>query len=272
MLAGPRDRCYGPRPVTEFETSYQHHLVAEQRRAVLSALAREIGEDATVGDVLDAADALGWSDPMGELTLAELAGALLRPSADEAANDDLGSAEDDDEGPDLIAIVDDEPSADEDAAAKKASAKKASAKKKAAKKKAAKKTSAKKTAKKTPAKKTAKKTLAKKKAAKKAAAKKTTSKKSSAKKKASSKKTKTSSKARLRALRAKIDADEPMSLDEAAELLVPIVAKAKETSMQALEELTGIGRRKLRFHIGQLVKHEYLERHGMGRGTHYTVS
>jgi hypothetical protein len=42
-------------------------------------------------------------------------------------------------------------------------------------------------------------------------------------------------------------------------------------TMQQLEEFTGIGRRKLRFHIGQLVRHEHLERHGMGRGTYYTA-
>ena len=42
--------------------------------------------------------------------------------------------------------------------------------------------------------------------------------------------------------------------------------------MQELEEKTGMGRRKLRFHIGQLVKHERLTRHGMGRGTYYTAA
>jgi hypothetical protein len=41
--------------------------------------------------------------------------------------------------------------------------------------------------------------------------------------------------------------------------------------MQDLEQFTGIGRRKLRFHIGQLVRHDHLARHGMGRGTYYTT-
>ena len=47
--------------------------------------------------------------------------------------------------------------------------------------------------------------------------------------------------------------------------------RAIVATMQDLEEFTGVGRRKLRFHVGQLVRHEYLERHGMGRGTYYTV-
>ena len=52
---------------------------------------------------------------------------------------------------------------------------------------------------------------------------------------------------------------------------VPLVERYDNATMQDLEEATGVGRRKLRFHIGQLVRHEYLERHGMGRGTYYTV-
>jgi predicted HTH transcriptional regulator len=76
---------------------------------------------------------------------------------------------------------------------------------------------------------------------------------------------------RLRALRAKIDADDRMSLEEAAELLVPVIEELGQATMQDLEAFTGIGRRKLRFHIGQLVRHDHLQRHGMGRGTYYTA-
>ena len=65
--------------------------------------------------------------------------------------------------------------------------------------------------------------------------------------------------------------DERMSLDEAIEAFVPLVDNIGEATMADLEEATGLGRRKLRFHIGQLVKHGHLTRHGMGRGTFYTV-
>ncbi len=54
--------------------------------------------------------------------------------------------------------------------------------------------------------------------------------------------------AALATLKSKLDADEPMSLDEAAEVLVPIVSNMETATMQQLEEFTGIGRRKLRFH------------------------
>lgn len=77
--------------------------------------------------------------------------------------------------------------------------------------------------------------------------------------------------ARVRALKRKIAADEPMSLEEAVDLFVPLVAELGETTMQDLENLTGVGRRKLRFHVGQLVREGHLERHGMGRGTYYTA-
>ncbi|MCA9714166.1 MAG: hypothetical protein KC468_05720, partial [Myxococcales bacterium] len=128
-----------------------------------------------------------------------------------------------------------------------------------AKKTAAKKltTRAKKSSKKKAAKKVAKKVA--KEVAKKAA-KKTPAKKPS-KRAASERKSKSA---------APID-DEAMSIEQAARKLVPLVRKYKQATMQDLEEATGLGRRKLRFHVGQLVKHGKLKRHGMGRGTHYTV-
>lgn len=68
-----------------------------------------------------------------------------------------------------------------------------------------------------------------------------------------------------------VDEGEGMSLEQAAKLLLPLVKRLKEATMQDLETQTGMGRRKLRFHIGQLVKHGRLSRRGMGRGTTYTV-
>ena len=174
-------------------------------------------------------------------------------------------------------------------ATKKAAAKKATKKAtkkvaaKTAAKKAAKKTTAKKAAGKKSAKKATAKTAAGKKSAKKttkAAPAKVTSKKAAKKataKKAASKKTasKAGSKKSVKKAVAKVDAaveEEALSLDQAAKLLVPMVRRLKEATMQELEERTGMGRRKLRFHIGQLVKNGHLTRHGMGRGTCYTVA
>jgi hypothetical protein len=53
---------------------------------------------------------------------------------------------------------------------------------------------------------------------------------------------------------------------------LPLIEKLGHATMRQLEDETGIGRRKLRFHVGQLVRHGYLTRHGMGRGTYYTVA
>lgn len=263
--AVPRPRA-GNGTSIGFERTFERNLVVEQRKAVLNALASRIDPDATLGEVLDAAEALGWSDNMGDLSLADLAEALL-DEGEGAQGDETDEGEPDAEG-DLEQDEDEEeiehvarPSATKKTSKKKAAAKKKTSKKKAAKKKA--------TAKKTPKKKASK---------KKAAAKKTSKKKASKKKTATKKKagrgstTKRGASARLRALRKKIDADEPMSLDEAAEVFVPVVEQLGNATMQDLEEATGVARRKLRFHIGQLVRHDYLERHGMGRGTYYTTA
>ncbi len=184
----------------QFQSSFERHLLPEQRRAVLRALADSVPHGATVGDIVDAARALGWSEPMGALTLQDFADALLR----------------------------DEPGKEPDAPPPPA-----------------------------PPTKTASVPTPKPPPATPSAPRKTF--------------TGTSTGASLETLKSKLDADEPMSLDEAAEVLVPIVSNMETATMQQLEELTGIGRRKLRFHIGQLVRNEYLERHGMGRGTYYTA-
>ena len=262
---------------------------------MLDALAQQLHAEATVGEVLDAAQALGWHEHMGDLSLQDLADALLEDEAaaskDEAAAaegkdqdaDDLEDEVDEDEvdeDEDEVDEVEDEAFEDfEDEDVEEPAPR--SAKKKSGTKKASKKKTAKKTAKKAGAKKTSKKAGAKK-TSKKAGAKKA-SKKAGAKK-ASKKAGATSKKSgkrgsfrgaldsrRLRALKSRVDADEPMSLDEAAELFVPLVEQMGQATMQDLEELTSIGRRKLRFHIGQLVRNGYLERNGMGRGTFYTA-
>lgn len=196
----------------QFQTAFERHLLPEQRRAVLHALAESVPEDATVGDLVDAARALGWSAPMGTLTLQDFANALLSASLEPKAEAEHAP----EDAPEPVMAETSEEVAPPPP-------KRATAKKKTAKKKAASKATAK------------------------------------------------SSNAALESLKARLDADEPMSLEEAAEVLVPIVSRMDTATMQQLEEFTGIGRRKLRFHIGQLVRHEYLERHGMGRGTYYTA-
>lgn len=258
-----------------FESSFRRHLDAEQRRAVLEAIGESINPDSTLGEVVDAAAALGWSEQMGGLSLADLADALLAPAggAQEQAEPEpeLEAADDaeefDDEADDEYEDEDyeDEDYEDEDEdeeeqleiqvpAAKKASKKKA-AKKKATKKKTA-----------------AKKKVAKKTAAKKKATKKKTSKKKVAKKAGKKASKKKASKKRRHSGLTAADVDDRMSLDQAADFFVPYVEDLGEATMQDLEDQTGVARRKLRFHVGQLVRHGYLERHGMGRGTYYTLA
>jgi hypothetical protein len=210
--------------VEVFESTYRRHLVVEQRRAVLEAIAERLGPSVTMGDVLDAAEGLGWSESMGELTLADLAAALLETEGAEETAPAVVAA------PPAPAPIEQPPAASKGKKPARA-AKQAEAPKRVAEPEPP------------PAPAKGKK-----------AGKLTT-------------KTKTS---RLKALRAKIDADDRMSLEEAAELLVPVIEELGQATMQDLEQFTGIGRRKLRFHIGQLVRHGHLDRHGMGRGTYYT--
>ena len=237
-----------------FDDSFKRHLAIEQRRAVLDTIARELGPDTTLGDIVDAASELGWSD-IGELCLADLASALagdsepLPVTADASDRDDeVDSDEEDDAETDEEEDADEEDDEEEEEAEEEAEEQPRRGRKGDAanrkpssmdraldridralaargRKPAAKPAKGKKVAKKT-------------------------SKKSS---------------------KVADDDSEAMSLDQAAKLLIPLVRKLKEATMQDLEEQTGMGRRKLRFHIGQLVKHGRLKRHGMGRGTCYTV-
>ncbi|RMG99734.1 MAG: transcriptional regulator [Deltaproteobacteria bacterium] len=72
--------------------------------------------------------------------------------------------------------------------------------------------------------------------------------------------------------RGRASSGERLSPEAAAELIVPIVAERGKATMLEIEEATKMGRRKVRFHVGRLVKAGRLVRHGMGRGTYYTVA
>lgn len=217
---------------------------------MLEALARSFEPGATVGEIVDAAAALGWTD-LGELSLSDLADALLTDATVAAATETARPAEPDtaaDEG-------DDEDDADEDDADDEAEDDEAEddevdedeAPVKPAKAARGRRVAA------APAKAT--------KAAKPAA------------KPTKAVAAKPAAKPTKAGKPAKVSLDDRMSLDEAAAVLLPLVRTLGEATMQQLEQSTaGAGRRKLRFHIGQLVKNGRLERHGMGRGTFYTLT
>lgn len=292
-----------------FESSLQQHLDTEQRRAVLEAIGGSINPDSTLGEIIDAAEALGWSEKMGDLSLADLAEALLAPNGesatvseaaavdddgddDEAAADDSDEDEDEDESDDEDEDDDFELEIEEPApsrrkpgkaaaAAAAKEAKSAATKKKlaAASKKAASKKAAelepmrgKKTAKKLPqpAEPARGKKSAKKLPEPPAPARSGRGSEKAASPAPSKKASKKAAAATGRRKPTAVDVDDRMSLDEASDFFLPVVEELGEATMQALEEQTGVSRRKLRFHVGQLVKHGYLERHGMGRGTYYT--
>ncbi|MBK8239504.1 MAG: hypothetical protein IPK74_28615 [Deltaproteobacteria bacterium] len=222
------------RVVQAFETSFRRHLAVEQRAAVLDVLGGALGPDSTVGQLADAALALGWPE-FGELSLADLADALLgapheRPAGTTTHDDD----EDDDDVDDVDDVEADETDDDDDADDDDADDDDAPAV----------------TAK--PARGRATKPAAE---------------------AASASKPTAAAKPKARGKASKISLDDRMNLDEAAAVLLPLVRELGEATMQQLEQSTaGAGRRKLRFHIGQLVKHGRLERHGMGRGTYYTIA
>lgn len=229
------------RTLVGFEASYRRHLAAEQRRAVLDALAQSFDDESTVGQIVDAATALGYTG-LGDLSLADLADALLSDArASHAGASEAAVAAADDEDDDAEADEDDaDAEADDDDDAEEEEEEAEAAPKARGRGRAV----------------ATKKTAAKGKAAKPvAAAKPAPAAKPAAKGKA-----------------AKISLDDRMSLPEAAAVLLPLVRSLGQATMQQLEAQTaGAGRRKLRFHIGQLVRNGHLERHGMGRGTYYTA-
>ncbi len=173
-----------------FEVSFQRHLAAERPRAILECLARAMSDDTPMGDIVDAADAIGVGDVMGGLSLAELAQALVTDAAPP------------------------EP----------------------------------------------------------AAAPATTRRRRIPKAAPRSLQTAARTTARGVDPRAPAPAHDRLSHDQAIALLVPMVEEMGQATMLELEARTGMGRRKIRFHVGQLVKSGHLVRHGMGRGTHYTVA
>jgi hypothetical protein len=225
------------RTLVGFEASYRRHLATEQRRAVLDALAQSFDDESTVGQIVDAAAALGYLG-LGDLSLADLADALLtdaRASQGEAAGADQESPADDDDDAEDGTDDDEEDDEEVEAPAPRGRGRPAASK--------ATPTRAKPVA------------APKGKAAKPAPVAKPVGKPAA--------KTKPT----------KISLDDRMSLGEAADVLLPLVRALGQATMQQLEQSTaGAGRRKLRFHIGQLVRNGHLQRHGMGRGTYYTAS
>lgn len=63
-----------------------------------------------------------------------------------------------------------------------------------------------------------------------------------------------------------------MSLEQAIERLLPIIAAMDRPGMRAIEAATGLKERTARFHVGQLVKHAHLVRHGFGRSACYSAA
>ena len=61
-----------------FEDAYQDHLKLEQRREVLETLREALERSTTLGEVIDAAETVGWGEAMGDLRLSDLANALRR--------------------------------------------------------------------------------------------------------------------------------------------------------------------------------------------------
>lgn len=248
---------------TGFEDSYRRYLVPEQRKAVLETIARELSPTTTLGDIVDAAQELGWGDAIGEMNLGELAQALLggppvaqapAPAPVEEEEEEAAAAPaeqpEEEEEEELAAeeeveeeVEEEEEEEEEEEPVAKPARKASPARgKKAAGKKAAK----------------AAKTRGR--------ATQTSLPIVAAPEKKGGKKS-----GKKAAPAPAFDESSAMNLEQASKLLVPLVRKLKEATMQDLERETGMGRRKLRFHIGQLVKHGRLKRHGMGRGTCYTV-
>ncbi|MFV8749065.1 hypothetical protein ACNOYE_00785 [Nannocystaceae bacterium ST9] len=82
---------------SRFQQSYRRHLLAEQRREVLRALRESLDPGTTLGEIVDAAEALGWGEPFGDMSLAEIAEGLLSGKPMPADELDEGDVDDEDD-------------------------------------------------------------------------------------------------------------------------------------------------------------------------------
>lgn len=66
-----------PSDQSRFQQAYRINLLPAQRREVLRALRESLDPETTLGEIVDAAESLGWGEPFGDMSLAELASALV---------------------------------------------------------------------------------------------------------------------------------------------------------------------------------------------------
>ncbi len=60
-----------------FEQAFRSNLLPAQRREILATLRATLKRETTLGQIIDAAESLGWGEAMGDLRLADLARSLL---------------------------------------------------------------------------------------------------------------------------------------------------------------------------------------------------
>src|SRR5690606_18840655 len=76
---------------SRFNQAYRQHLLAAQRQEVLRALRDSLDPETTLGESVDAAEALGWGEPFGDMSLADLADALIEAGSTEPSSIEPGS-------------------------------------------------------------------------------------------------------------------------------------------------------------------------------------
>ena len=109
-----------------FVPQFERLLGVQQQRTMLATIGRALPSETTLGEIIDAAATLGWSQGVGELRLVDLAEALLR---EPAADDDAQSITASNDEP--VAVVAEAPARKKTTAkaASKAASKKVAAKK-----------------------------------------------------------------------------------------------------------------------------------------------